>query len=105
MIYLKIDEIQAMYSENSVVATQHFLQRIEKRGIALSEIQAAIETGEIIEEYPSDYPHPSALILGYAHNGALHIVVGVGGGYAWLVTAYRPDQNKWEQDNRTRKVM
>lgn len=36
-----------------------------------------IATGEIIEDYPEDYPNPSCLIFGYNVNGRiLHIVAG-----------------------------
>lgn len=36
-----------------------------------------IATGEIIEDYPDDFPNPSCLIFGYNVNGQiLHIVAG-----------------------------
>ena len=66
----------------------------------LSEVMRAIMTGEVIEDYPDDYPYPSALISG---NG-LHVVAGVGDGRLWLITSYRPDPEQWEDDLKTRKV-
>ena len=84
--------------------TQHFLDRIGKRSIELSDVKYAIAGGEIIEDYPDDYPHPSVLILGFSDGMPLHVVIGVGGGFVWLITAYVPDSNKWETDNKTRKV-
>ena len=100
---LDIKDIQTLYGNNEVVLTQHFLDRIEKRGIELSQIKVAIGCGEIIEQYPDDFPHPSALILGYSNDIPLHIVVGVGGGFVWLITAYHPDCCKWETNYKTRK--
>lgn len=62
----------------------------------------AIIGGEIIEEYPTDYPFPSCLMLG---SNRLHVVCGVGAGMLWIITAYRPTSDKWETDLKTRKGM
>ena len=34
-----------------------------ERSIELTEIKQAIAKGEVIEDYPDDYPYPSCLIL------------------------------------------
>jgi len=102
---IDIKDIQALYADKAVVLTQHFLDKIGKRGIAFADVKSAIGVGGIIEQYPDDYPYPSALILGYTDdNKPLHAVIGVGGGYAWLITAYYPDPKKWESDYKTRKA-
>ena len=102
---LSIGEIQALYDSNAIVLAQHFLDRIVKRGISFADVKSAVSVGEIIEQYPDDYPHPSALILGNTvDKKPLHVVVGVGGGFAWLITAYYPDLRKWENDYKTRRV-
>ena len=63
-------------------------------------------TGELIEEYPTDYPYPSCLVLGKSvHDKPLHAVIGIGGGYIWIITAYFPDELKWENDFKTRKAV
>jgi len=63
-------------------------------------------TGEIIEEYPTDYPYPSCLILGYTVDDKyLHAVVGVGKEILWLITAYYPNNETWEQSFKTRKAV
>ena len=102
---LDIKEIQALYNANLIVLAQHFLDRIVKRNISFADVKSVLVVGEIIEQYPDDYPHPSALLLGSAEDKKpLHVVVGVGGGLAWLITAYHPDARKWENDHRTRKA-
>ena len=102
---LDIQNIKAVYNDNKVVFTQHFMYRIDKRGIMLPDIRSAVNAGEIIEQYPDDYPHPSALIFGHTKNGEpIHIVTGLGDGLVWLVTAYYPDNIKWEDDYKTRKA-
>ena len=84
--------------------TQHAELRRRQRKISISDILQTILSGEIIEEYPDDYPYPSCLIFGYTTCGEpLHLVCGVGGGTLFLITAYRPDPERWESDWKTRK--
>ena len=61
--------------------------------------QWAIAKGEVIEDYPDDYPYPSCLILGEG----IHIVAGIGDDMLWLITAYRPDLDQWSDDLKTRR--
>jgi len=101
---LYISEIRDLYDRGLVVLTQHFIDNIGKRGITLADVGSAISGGEIIEQYPDDFPHPSALLLGNPDKNPLHVVVGIGGLFLWLITSYHPDPEKWEADNKTRKV-
>ena len=97
--------IRGLYDKKAVVLTQHFLDKLEMRNIKLADIRTAIQSGDIIEQYPDDYPHPSCLILGYSGNKPLHIVIGNSDDMLWLITAYFPDSDKWEDDNKTRKAV
>lgn len=94
-----MDELRRLLIAGEVMVTAHGLKRMVERGIELTEVKKAILQGEIIEDYPDDYPYPSCLILG---NG-LHVVAGAGDGKLWLITAYRPDPAKWEADLKTRR--
>ena len=63
-----------------------------------------IATGEIIEDYPDDFPNPSCLIFGYNVNGQiLHIVAGCDNINIYIITAYYPDTKKFEDDLKTRR--
>lgn len=47
--------------------------------------------GEIIEQYPDDYPYPSCLILGMSiEDKYLHVVIGNHESDLFLITAYFP---------------
>ena len=60
--------------------------------------------GEVIEDYPEDFPFPSCLVFGHATNGSvIHVVVGYDMEYLYIVTAYIPDTTKFEEDLKTRK--
>lgn len=101
---MEIDMIRELCNNRAVKWTAHVLARLQERSIEPSDIKNCIMTGRIIEEYPSDYPYPSCLILGSAVNGKmLHAVIGIGEGYIWLITAYYPDPAKWNDDLSVRK--
>lgn len=95
-----IDKLRQLLTERRIVWTVHVVNRIEQRGIDPDEVEQAIMTGEIIEDYPDDYPYPSCLILG---GNNLHVVCGMGNSRMWVITAYRPSLDKWETDLKTRK--
>ena len=60
--------------------------------------------GEIIEEYPDDYPYPSALIFGRKLAGEIiHVVCGIGEENLYFITAYEPNKEKFMDDLRTRR--
>lgn len=82
------------------------MPRKEWRSVVLrSAVKAALLNGEIIEEYPADYPLPSGLFLGWIKGSALHVVASydAGAGMAFIITAYAPDQSRFEPDMRTRR--
>lgn len=101
---LTINMIRELCHNRAIKWTAHVLARLQERGIEPSDIKHCIATGRIIEQYPDDYPFPSCLILGVAvEERILHVVVGVGEGYLWLITAYYPDPLKWNEDFSIRR--
>ena len=41
---------------------KHALERMQERDISRRDVKNRIMQGEIIEDYPDDFPHPSCLI-------------------------------------------
>ena len=101
-LYL-IEQFRELNKPENMVLTQHSRMRFSERGIKIQDISNAIETGEIIENYPEDYPFPSCPILGKSGETILHIVASINDDLIYLITAYIPDPNKWEDDSKTRK--
>ena len=102
---MDITDLQKLCENGSIRWTEHILKRLMQRGIFQASVVQAIRSGEIIEQYPDDYPYPSCLLLGTTEAGeALHIVCGIGEGKVWLITAYHPDPDEWESDLKTRRV-
>ena len=101
---LNIDTIKQLIKEGKIRWTNHVLIRLLQRNITQSDIEKALLTGEIIEEYEKDYPYPSCLVYGINLNKeVLHIVCGSNGEELWIITAYYPDNIEWEKDLKTRK--
>ena len=102
---INIKDLQALaVNTDDVVLTQHVLERIRQREVEKDDLLNIIMIGEIIEQYPNDFPFPSCLILGYSRKGEpLHIVCGLGKNKVWVVTVYIPDPSEWEADLKTRK--
>lgn len=95
---------QKLCSESKVVWTQHCLERMQERDISRADVKAGIANGEVIEDYPDDFPNPSCLIFGHTvSNKILHIVVGCDDQQIYIITAYYPDTKKFEDDLKTRR--
>lgn len=101
---MDITDLRKLCEAGTIKWTAHVLARVQERGIEPSDIKNCITTGRIIEDYPDDYPYPSCLVLGATVKGKMiHVVVGVGKGTLWLITAYYPDPLKWNDDFSIRK--
>lgn len=101
---MEIEKILEKCSNDTIEVTQHVLMRFHQRNISYAEVKEVIKSGEIIEDYPNDYPYPSCLILGKTAEGRiLHTVVGLSETKLWIITAYEPDAEQWTEDFKTRK--
>lgn len=99
-----LEHIKILCAKGNLRWTMHIMTRLLQRGISLDDVTNAIMSGEIIEDYPDDYPYPSCLILGRdKNNQALHTVCGTSENELWLITAYRPSLEFWAEDLKTRK--
>lgn len=101
---LELEDLRKICTPENIILTIHAAKRLEQRGIRLMDVINCIHSGEIIEQYPTDYPHPSCLILGNQNTERpLHAVIGINGEQLWIVTAYYPSSEKWLEDLKTRK--
>jgi hypothetical protein len=79
--------------------------RLSGRFIARQAIIQSFEHYEIIEEYPKDKYLPGYLIHSEYQGDIFHILFAVDfeGNNVRIVTAYRPDPEKWKQGFKTRR--
>ena len=83
----------------------HAVQRLFERRVAIKKVLSAIETGEVIEDYSSETPEPSQLILGFQGKRPFHVVTSENPvtNETTVITVYIPDPNKWKKDARSRR--
>ena len=78
--------------------------RFRQRGLKVKDIRYAVNNGEIIEQYPEDFPFPSCLIfVKAADEKIIHVVMSDEGKMSRIITAYYPDPDKWDSQLKVRK--
>jgi hypothetical protein len=95
--------IQGYFKSDAVFVTEHAMERFKQRGIRMRDVRAVVMSGQIIEQYPDDFPFPSCLITGTTKdNRVLHVVMSDEGSSSRIITAYYPDPAHWSSDFKTR---
>ena len=87
---MDIDEIKARVRADQYVYTLH--AEIERRadGLTFAQIERALLSGKILEQYPDTGRGESCLIVGLAEEVPIHIVCGRRGERVALITVYVP---------------
>ena len=99
-----IEDFRKINRSENIIISLHGQLRLNERNISIDDVMNAIDQGEIIEQYPEDFPLPSCLLLGISIKGTyIHVVVSLNDGKIYLITAYIPGADKWESDLKTRK--
>jgi hypothetical protein len=83
----------------------HAVQRMFEREISPVKVRRALEAEDVIEDYSSEMPEPSRLMMGFQGKRPFHVVTSENPEESEItvVTVYLPDANKWKKDFRTRK--
>ena len=96
-----LETLRGAFHAHEYLLTEHASERAAQRGILAAEIEQAIETGEVIEDYPEDKYGPSCLIYGrLSGRRDLHVQVSYPAPYR-VITVYEPNPDEWES-GRTR---
>ena len=83
----------------------HAVQRMFERGVSTGDVRRVLAEGEVIEEYPTDTPFPSRLVLALVNSRPLHVVAADNplGDETYVITVYEPDPDQWDATFRLRK--
>jgi hypothetical protein len=99
--------ILQLVQSGDVKISDHGYDELAADHIFVRDVMAAVTDAVIIEDYPSYPKGPSVLVLQKDRTGrAIHVVWGIPKGAlspAVLVTAYRPDVERWSDDFLRRK--
>ncbi|MEI7813088.1 MAG: DUF4258 domain-containing protein [Ignavibacteria bacterium] len=96
-----LDKIQNCYSSGKILFSKHARNEMdnEEFGVILErEVNQAVMSDKIIEEYHDDEPYPSCLIYGKTkEERPLHIVCAYASedNLIIIITVYQPDPAKW----------
>ena len=95
---MKIDDIIKAIQADCVNITVRARKEAQEDSLKLDDIFYSTCYGEIIENYPDDFPYPSCLIYGMTSSGdPVHSVWAhdCESRIAVLITVYRPDPERW----------
>jgi len=100
-------QVLALIQRREVRVSAHGYDELAEDEILLKDIMVGVTEGVVVEDYP-EYPKgPCVLILQRDVEGKpIHVVWGIPKGKASpavLVTAYRPDSDRWSSDFLRRK--
>jgi Domain of unknown function (DUF4258) len=88
-----------------IVFRVHAVQRMFVRRITIDNVRQVLDSGEMIEDYSEEMPHPGGLLSGKQGQRPLHVVVAENTQAAErvVITVYEPDRAQWKPGFRNRK--
>jgi hypothetical protein len=101
------DRILDLVARGEVVISDHGYDELAADDILVRDVLTGAAEGKVIEEYATYYQGPCVLVLQRDHEGEpVHVVWGIprhAVAPAVVVTAYRPDANRWTNDFTRRR--
>jgi hypothetical protein len=100
--------VKRLVADGSVRISEHGYDELVADDILTRDIIESVGDGRVVEDYP-DYPKgPCVLVLQTDRTGnPIHVVWGIPKGHpdpAVLVTAYRPDSDRWQDGFMRRRI-
>jgi hypothetical protein len=95
---MRIEDIVDAIRHNRIRITDHADEEAQADGLSFDEVFFSVLHGEVIEDYPDDWPYPSCLIYGDTVDGQpVHSVWAYNSDNQWavLITVYRPSPKRW----------
>jgi Domain of unknown function (DUF4258) len=92
-------------NNSKILFRVHAVQRMFERQVSAKRVSQVLQYGETIEDYSSEMPEPSRLILGFQGKRPFHVVTSENPetNQITVITVYIPDPNKWNKDFKARR--
>ena len=101
------ERIKELVARNGLRISEHGYDELAEDGLTVREIVEGVADAVLIEDYPEYGKGPCVLLLQRDKAGEpIHVVWGIPRGHAApavLVTAYKPDPERWDADFRRRR--
>ena len=101
-------QIQALVIRGAIRVSDHGYDELAEDDISVDDMLAGVSTAIVVEDYPDAMRGPSVLVLQWdGSRRPTHVVWAIPKGLSEpgvLVTAYRPDQERWSPDFMRRKT-
>ena len=102
-----LGRVQQLLTGGEVRISDHGYDELAADAILAGEVIAGVQQAVVLEDYPDYIKGPCVLVLQHDSVGkAIHAVWGIARETtkpAVLITAYRPDPEKWTLDFKRRK--
>jgi hypothetical protein len=100
-------KIQELRDKAEIKISSHGYDELAEDRIFVRDILSSLKDAQVVEDYPNFGKGPCVLVLQHDRDSKpLHVVWGIPRGHekpAVLVTAYRPDPQKWTDNFLRRK--
>jgi len=97
-----LQAIKQLVADGQVRISEQGYDELSEDDIPIREILSGVQMAAVVEDYPQFGKGPAVLVLQFdGSKRPVHVVWGIPKGYsspAVLVTAYRPDPEKWNGD-------
>ena len=102
-----LEAIRQLVAAGEVRISEHGYDELAEERIPVRDLLDGINNAIVVEDYPSFAKGPAVLVLQFdSGDGPVHVVWGIPKGFASpavLVTAYRPDPARWNENFTERR--
>ena len=102
-----IEKVRVLVSAGDVRISEHGYDELAEDSLTAREVLGGIVDAAVVEEYPNYPKGPCILLLQKDKSGSpIHVVWGIPKGHdkpAVLITAYRPDPERWDESFTRRR--
>ena len=99
--------VKRLVEDKDIRISAHGYDELAADGILVHDVVEGLANGLVVEDYPDYHKGPCVLVLQYDDDGRpIHVLWGIPKGAASpavVITAYRPDPDKWSDDLLGRK--